>query len=244
MSFSNSRKVIKNVLYHVAFVISLCAMPLANAENKSNMTQRSQGITNVGFESNPPEALRKRFPMCDEFLTVKWIDKTERIGYTRFDLYRDGKRDGTWWALVHIHQWYPHFDYDVRRFLKNGRLDVEKLSTLIQRGEIDYPDTTLVIRADKDVSFSAIEDVRDVHGDTLSDHLKNICIPYPDNDRMWIAEYKWMGKVYKREEIEAKREKVKQFFPKDSIPQFEIVLPIDINFDGQVSLPSKTVSLS
>jgi hypothetical protein len=44
-------------------------------------------ISNMGFESNPSPRLKAKFPMCDAFLKVTWIDKKKNIGYSHYEYY-------------------------------------------------------------------------------------------------------------------------------------------------------------
>ncbi len=41
---------------------------------------RGQTFDNVGFMKNVPPELRQKFPVCDEFLKVKWIDPERYVG--------------------------------------------------------------------------------------------------------------------------------------------------------------------
>jgi hypothetical protein len=41
---------------------------------------RGQTFDNVGFKKNVPPELRQKFPVCDEFLDVKWIDPERYVG--------------------------------------------------------------------------------------------------------------------------------------------------------------------
>jgi hypothetical protein len=45
----------------------------------------STETTNIGFEKNPPAALKRKFPICDTFLKVLWINRKEQIGYSEFE---------------------------------------------------------------------------------------------------------------------------------------------------------------
>jgi len=41
---------------------------------------KAQTFDNVGFKKNVPPELRQKFPVCDEFLDVKWIDPERYVG--------------------------------------------------------------------------------------------------------------------------------------------------------------------
>jgi hypothetical protein len=69
---------------------------------------------------NPSQKLKERFPMCDAFLKVKWIDKKKKIGYSRYDLHRN---KGEWenLALIHLDANWPSFRYDIKDWQKKVR---------------------------------------------------------------------------------------------------------------------------
>jgi hypothetical protein len=67
-------------------------------------------------------------------------------------------------------------------------------------------------------------------GTTLADNRLNVCIPYPDNQRMWIAEMRDPEKIYSAQELERKMEKIKPWIPEFSFRTTATV--IDLNFDG------------
>ena len=90
-------------------------------------------LTNIGFMKNPPKELREKFPMCDAFLKVGWIDKEKKIGCSRYDLYQDGKKKGQMTALIYLNQYYPHFDYDLNVYRRAGELN--KIFTFIKEGK-------------------------------------------------------------------------------------------------------------
>jgi hypothetical protein len=62
------------------------ALPLCAAETAQ------PPITNVGFMENPPKELKEKFPMCDAFLKVEWIDKEKKVGYSEYEFYNQGKK--------------------------------------------------------------------------------------------------------------------------------------------------------
>jgi hypothetical protein len=59
----------KRVAWIVLALLQFLTLPLCAAET----TQPA--ITNIGFMESPPKELKEKFPMCDAFLKVEWIDK-------------------------------------------------------------------------------------------------------------------------------------------------------------------------
>lgn len=72
---------------------------------------------NIGFKKNVPKELKQKFPICDEFLDVKWIDITGKlkieyyengekvnskmyIGKLKIDVYRNNEKKGPIYLLV------------------------------------------------------------------------------------------------------------------------------------------------
>ncbi len=66
---------------------------------------RGQTFDNVGFMKNVPSELRQKFPVCDEFLDVKWIDPKQHIGRIRVTEYRNDKPYSPTDVIVRLEQW-------------------------------------------------------------------------------------------------------------------------------------------
>jgi len=197
-------------------------------------------ISNVGFMENPPKELKEKFPMCDAFLKVEWIDKEKKIGYSQYDFYKDGRKiGGVTSALVHLDEQYPAFDYNLEEFRKSGKL--KELFAMIKRGDVERgmgeggSETLMIADERKDgrfvQEFGGIEADWDIHGLSLAEHKMNVCIPYPDNQRMFFAENKEVGKIYHESEIANKLAELKKWIP--DLPFFENYTLIDVNFDGK-----------
>jgi hypothetical protein len=193
-------------------------------------------LTNIGFMKNPPKELKEKFPMCDAFLKVEWIDKEKKIGYSRYELYGEGgqeKRKTS--ALIYLNRDFPRFAYDLGVEERSGRM--QKVFSLIKQGEV-VPYFTGQCSCNLEIQYK--EDGQTVAEDfspreseysgTLADNRKNVCIPYPDNQRMWIAEGKQAGKIYSSEEL-ARINKELTESGLDSFPLEESVV-MDINLDG------------
>ncbi len=160
--------------------------------------------TNSGFMKNPPKVLKEKFPMCDAFLKVTWIDKEKNIGYSHYDFYignRKSKKRA--FALVHIDERYPRFDYDLEPYRKQGHLN--EVFAIIKRGQVTFPASSVFIEGDSRPDFlqgthdARLGDFSSIEGFsgqlTPTNNRKTVCIPYPDNQRMWIAEGKSLDHV-------------------------------------------------
>jgi hypothetical protein len=221
----------------MVLVLLLLAISAAGRAGESVSKNAIPALKNIGFIENPPKELKEKFPMCDAFLKVEWIDKAKNIGYSRYDLYRDGKKDERpAFALIHIDNIFPHFDYDLSVFEGVGRIGIEKVFEIIKKGRADRNDIFLIIKRNdgEELEFRIISGTRDVWNFTLADDRLNVCIPYPDNQRMWIAEGKRVDKIYSKEKSFDIFKKLKTFieFPPERLG-IGFYLVIDMNFDGK-----------
>jgi hypothetical protein len=203
-------------------------------------------ITNVGFLKDAPETLRKKFSMCDAFLKVEWIDKNKKIGYSRYDFYRDGKKyGGMTWAMVHLDEDHPAYDYNLERYRKK-KGGLKELFAFIKRGTVAFDRSNVIIENEQD-GKTVGEEFTSIKADwnapllTLADARMTVCIPYPDNRRMFIAEMKEVKKIYGETEIKAKVEEIRKSLPNLQYPElFGSYNAIDVNLDGKedyVGLP-------
>src|SRR4030042_2676398 len=140
--FPNYKTIHRLILVMVALVVGLttglASVPVFAADEKINNKEKGNPVPeNIGFMKNPPKELTEKFPMCDAFLKVEWIDKEKKIGYSHYDLYRDGKREKEKaFALIHIHDVLPHFDYDlsVLDFEGIGKIGMKEVFSIIKEG--------------------------------------------------------------------------------------------------------------
>lgn len=226
----------------VAVTTGVASVPVfASDERIINKDKGNPVPENIGFMKNPPKELTEKFPMCDAFLKVEWIDTEKKIGYSRYDLYKDGNKEKEKaFALIHLDDSRPHFDYDlsVSDFEGVGKIGTEEVFSIIKKGKVFFNTNYLSIVYDnneKRLDFMTVGDTRDVYNFTLADHKINVCIPYPDNQRMWIAEGKRIDKLYSKEEAAKIVAKIKTYVPSPfplhgwNIGECWIV---DLNFDG------------
>jgi len=247
-------KYIKRSMWFVVVMFGLQAIGSAELfigelESKNTVPD----ISNIGFMVNPPKELKEKFPMCDAFLKVKWIDEEKEVAYSFYDIYKDGKKvSKPRGALIFIKERHPRFDYDVDKWRKKGKLK-ELFSNIRNSKQIEgyLPESTRIHIPTDD--WSAI---------SLSDYRKNVCIPYPphksigfykgefweknmpdiydpSDQRMWIVEIRQVGKVYNDQQIKEKVEKIKTVMtPVDTFPGYDAFLDlkkysaVDFNGDG------------
>ena len=238
--FPNCKTIHGLILVMVALMVGLttglASVPAYAADEEIINKGKGDPVPeNIGFMENPPKELTEKFPMCDAFLKVEWIDKEKKIGYSHYDLYRDGKREKEKaFALIHIHDVLPHFDYDlsVLDFEGVGKIGIKEVFSIIKEGNVFFNTFYLSIEYDKSklLNFRTIGDIRDIHNFTLADHKINVCIPFPDNRRMWIAEGKQINRVYSKEETAKIVAKIKAYVPDIRHPEESDIF--DLNFDG------------
>lgn len=201
--------------------VQLSASELENDNGAAN-------INNTGFISDPPKEMRTRFPMCDAFLQVEWINKDKKIGHSTFDLYKGGKKDGRMKALIYLDKHYPSDRIDLYDFEKKNELKM--LFTSITKGTVNSATVPIV----KYLSYKAAlyGHNTESEGFTYADNHLTVCVPYPGNQLVWIAEGKNIRKIYNDNEFMKLHKKIQEFFPKITDRRFGLFSTIDINFDG------------
>lgn len=242
-----NRNVGQNIGFRPLFFLPLIgwlmmiSVPIfANEQERNKVIPK---ISNIGFIENPPNAMKEKFPMCDAFLKVEWIDKGKKIGYSRYELYmKNGEKDKqAVLALVHLDKHFPRFNYDLSEYQGVGHPGLKKIFSIIRKGKVVFNTNFLSIRDDanflnvqgdieKGLDFTTTESTRDIWGETLADNRINVCIPYPDNQRMWIAEGKRIGEMYDEKTVLNISAGLKKFVPQ--LSSFEFSNVVDLNFDG------------
>ena len=221
----------------LSLLLILGSSPLFGGE--ADDSQEAPDITNIGFMENPPKELKEKFPMCDEFMNVEWIDKEKQIGYSYFDIWNrfHKKEERPAAALIHLDeiQHGPYYEIDVTEYRDTGRL--EWLFARIREGEVVPGNTFLTIRypdgnGHQYMEFTSVNGKRDLGGVSLADLRKTVCVPYPNNQRMWIAEGHRIDRVYAQNEIKMINEKIRFFIQNFSEGWDKYSYPIDINTDG------------
>jgi hypothetical protein len=197
-------------------------------------------LTNIGFMKDPPKELREKFPMCDAFLKVEWIDKSKKIGYSRYDFYGDGKKQSRKaFALIHLDESRPHFDYDLSIFQGKGKIGIKKVFSIVKNGKVFFNTNYLSIEYEdnaKRLDFDTIACAVDTCEFTLADNRINVCISYPDNQRAWIAEGKRIDKVFSEEDATRIVAKIRTYVPSPfplHVWHPEDSYIVDLNSDGR-----------
>jgi hypothetical protein len=172
----------KFILVLIVLVFSFVALPAVAAEQGY---EKEPILKNIGFIDNPSKELKEKYPMCDAFLKVEWIDKEKKIGYSRYDIYRDGKKEKqNAFALIHLDDTRPHFDYDlsVSEFEGVGKISTKDVFSIIKKGKVFFNTNYLNIvfdNGEKRLDFDTIACTPQTCNFTLADQKINVCIPLP-----------------------------------------------------------------
>jgi hypothetical protein len=146
----------------------------------------------------PPKALKEKFPMCDAFLKVEWINKEKKIGYSNYEAILKNKKNQItgkkmMWALVVLD--VPRIDYDVSYYKQQGRL--KEIFDGVRNGEVEGAIPLVITYKGKTNHLHAGGAVNDeAFHPLLSDHQKTVCVVYPNEQRAWIVEEKSAQKIY------------------------------------------------
>lgn len=189
-------------------------------------------ISNIGFMKNPPKALKEKFPMCDAFLKVEWIDKEKKIGYTHYEalLINDkgilGTEKKKVWALVNLDDLSPSYTLDIYQYKRQGRM--EELFDLVKNGEPSKVPAFFAIKykGKTTVFYDPLSPV-------LSDNRQTVCIAYPDEQRAWIIEGKSVKKSYSEAQQVILSDRIVdtgKLIPKTRLREFWL---LDLNFDSK-----------
>jgi hypothetical protein len=196
----------------------------------------SSALNNIGFIKTPPKELTAKFPMCDAFLNVDWIDKEKKIGYTNYEAIiktKDGRFKGRKkvWALVDLDS--QRIDYDVYQYKRKGRLN--EVFTAVRKGKvsvgipmmISYKGKSIVLYAGKTVNYGSSLPL-------LSDNRQTVCVSYPDGQRAWIYEGKNVAQTYDEKQFDDLAKQVDQA-DGDEVPRKRIkaLWLLDVNHDGK-----------
>ena len=194
----------------------LCAAPSNAAENEA--TNATPKIDNVGFMKNPPKELVDRFPMCDAFLNVKWIDEDRAIGFSKYTLYGD---DGSIIinvipAIVYLNPSLIRYDYIGKVWnstmndwaieksmtdpeLHNYFADIKSSKVSLSGSTPSFDGEALDLVS---TYFEKFTKTKWPSSYSLAKNSMSICIPYPGMDRVWIVEHKQISSFMDNGEIE------------------------------------------
>jgi hypothetical protein len=174
---------------------------------------RGQTFDNVGFMKNVPPELRQKFPVCDEFLEVKWIDPKQHIGRMRVTEYQNGKPYSPTDVIVTLEQWPPRQNGSAFAAYVGDALRDKTFDAFVRGARISYAagDFSMIIRKGRrkeeltrglsvghewsrdlpphllDAEGAAIVEFSIV---SLAGKTKNVCLIEPEGDAAVIVEDK------------------------------------------------------
>jgi hypothetical protein len=218
------------VVLAVGLTIGLASVPAFAADEKIINKEKVNPIPeNIGFMKNPPKELTDKFPMCDAFLNVEWINKEKKIGYSHYEVKIKGK-ERMMWALVTLNNEVPSYDWDVYQYKRQGGL--KEIFEMIKYGE-DKGNIFVMTPTYKGKSV-------DIHqrspndDDSFADHRCTVCIPYPDRQRVWIAEGRSVKQFYSQAERKELSDKIRETLGRSVKNEWlESLWILDVNFDGK-----------
>ncbi len=184
-------------------------------------------INNIGFMKKPSKELTDKFPMCDSFLDVEWLNKEEKIGYSNYYIFGDGKKK-TMWALVYLTEKTNAYTYDLYQYKIKGKLD--KVFDAVRYGEVsnkNWYGPDIIYKGETIELWGRVRE-----GYSLSNHTQTVCIAYPNNEKVWIVDAKSVRNSYSDEEIERIYEKFNKKVNKYVKTAFPNYWVIDVNFDA------------
>jgi hypothetical protein len=224
----------KRLLMGVAGLVLALSTQVARAGDLESK-DLTPNISNIGFMENPPKELKEKFPMCDAFLKVEWIDKGKMIGYSNYEAIIKNKKNQfkgekkMVWALVNMNGG-PGIDYDVYQYKRQGKL--QEIFERVKNGKIkigvpmmiEYKGETISLYGGKALNEDSIYPL-------LSDHRQTVCVEYPNEQRAWVVEGRSIKQVLSEAEQDSLFNKVNLKSP-FSRRLFESLWVLDINFDN------------
>ena len=159
---------------------------------------------NAGFRKDVPTTLKERFGICEEFLDVKWIDKSKSIGLLKTDIVKNGRSEQRF-LIVHLEKpgskafavrgngiFYEISEKDYssgnfERFLRGANIrSMHKnvFLTVAKGGKSErFPQEPLPFEA-----FVAHQN--EFPNRSFSDFSKTVCVAYPDEKKVFVIEAK------------------------------------------------------
>ncbi len=159
----------------------------------------AQIYDNFGFRKDVPEEIRKAFPMCDEFLDVKWIDEKRNIGKLKTEWYKNGKKEGFLYLLVKLEN--PGSEYMLRRGdgiiygISEQEYYSKEFENIIKEAEYTYGKGFFFMYARKDKKTKKFSQERipfahpsENYTKSYAGFSKTICILYPNKEYAFFVE--------------------------------------------------------
>lgn len=251
---------------HVLKLLVVCCgvlmmtVALAIAAEGGYAANATPAIDNVGFIKNPPQELVERFPMCDAFLKVEWIDGKKRLGYSQYSIFDEngGRILNQVNAIVHLNYWNTRYDYSARMLPhQNDHLEGQYVWSIEEFREL-YPffrnAKEVLLREfmpgfkykGRVIALSTVSDYleRELKFDgpySLGNHSMNICIQFPDIELVWIVEQRSLSNQMSQDELLKQKQELRNmnFAPPrwhgdvldlDLLGDYSV---FDVNFDGK-----------
>lgn len=227
----------QSTLAVMAGLIVSCSLPVVSGmillTVANTVTAAEPPIFSGGLIHNPPIALKKKFPMCDAYLDVEWIDKKKRIGYTHYvtrmlndkgELETEKKSA---WALVNLEDSEPSYTLDIYPYKQQRRMG--ELFDLVRNGKtkkgpwhfaIQYKDKRRPV-----VFFDSLAPV-------FTNHEKTVCIAYPDGQKAWLIEAPNVKRKYSQAQIDALNKQLNFGEAPNARKALEHLWVLDLNSDG------------
>jgi len=219
---------------HAAIIVFLfiCISSSLFAEEKEAGNPKT-ALNNIGFMKNPPKSLREKFPMCDAFLNVEWIDKEKKIGYSNYEIILNkNKERKMMWSLVWLNDLWPQATIDVYRYKKEGKLS--ELFDFIQRGKLVPNLLYSLLSIQDDTRKEDFLPTGTFHF-TWSNDQQTVCIACPDETRAWIIEGKSVKNSLNETEKSILAEKITKAIGHQFKEEwFNALWLLDINHDGKM----------
>lgn len=222
--------------------ISLVSLPVIAADKNINNKEKGNPVPgNIGFMKNPPKELTEKFPMCDVFLKVDWIDKEKKIGYCNYEVIIKSEKKVVW-ELIALEGDHLFLGWDVYQYKRKGQL--QEIFKMIKNGKAKIAPLLIILTYNgKSVE---IHPRTPNHDDSLAERKCTVCVPYPDGQMVWIAEGKSIKQNYsaaQQKELFDRIEKAagKRINLNDSVQKewFESLYILDVNFDGKEDIVFK-----
>lgn len=195
----------------------------------SNLLGKINKLPNRGFVKDPSAELIEKFPMCDDFLNVEWLDKESGYGYVEHDLYLDGKILPPKKSLIYIHGKKAKHMFNLNRFEVSGQF--EEVIEAIKKGKKVYSRESTIPAVEyqgKQIYFL----YHDYIHETYADNHQNVCIVFPDNKFSWVVESVDAENIFSHEKIYRGFEDLKKIYPTYKEEWFRRISVGDINHDG------------
>jgi len=161
-------------------------------------------VNNIGFKKDVSPVLKERFGVCEEFLDVKWIDKSASVGTLKADVHKQGMSE-TRYLIVRLEKpgskafaangngiFYEidekqYANREFEKFLLGAHYSFshERVFMTVKKGKKTdrFPQEPLPFEA-------FITHESDFPNRSFSSFSKTVCVAYPDEKRAFVIEAK------------------------------------------------------